>query len=296
MNASPRKSGHSRRQNFLLTGINRREVRSNLRCNIDGPHRWTKHAIDVAPPECLEAAEQLPLLERPTQALRTANEVEPTIALARPAAGYTLAMEAMHWASVALCLGAFLVALGSGSAASAEAAWLVMVHRSLSVTILMVIGLRLTWRLCAHLCRLPAKAPAVRRLAARASVIVLYILLVAQPLMGLSASMLYGDRIVVFGRIEVPSFLAENEPLARQILQVHGWAALLLLALIGLHVGATLRDRSVRHDEAPAAGLLSAVRPPHRPGTWELSKWRRGKGDQARGVSRPVTKLIDDHQ
>jgi cytochrome b561 len=216
-------------------------------------------------PGYLEAAEQLPLPERPSQALRTANEVAPAIAPARPAAGYTLAMEAMHWASVALCLGAFLVALGIGSAASAEAVWLVMVHRSLSVTILMVIGLRLAWRLCAHLCRLPAKAPAVPRLAARASVIVLYILLVAQPLMGLSASMLYGDRIVVFGLIEVPSFLAENEPLARQILQVHGWAALLLLALIGLHVGAALRDRFVRH-EALAAGLLSAVRRPHRPG------------------------------
>ena len=101
--------------------------------------------------------------------------------------------------------------------------------------------------------------------------------------MGLSASMLYGDHIVVFGRIEVPSFLAENEPLARQILQVHGWAALLLLALIGLHVGAALRDRFVRHDEALAAGLLSV-------------RARRGKGDQARGVSRPVTKLIHDHQ
>jgi cytochrome b561 len=63
--------------------------------------------------------------------------------------------------------------------------------------------------------------------------------------MGLSASMLYGDRIVVFGRIEVPSFVAENEPLARQILQVRGWAALLLLALIGLHVGAAL-TRSLR--------------------------------------------------
>jgi cytochrome b561 len=232
-------------------------------------------------PGYLEAAEQLPPPERPSQALRTANEVEPAIALTRPAAGYTFAMEAMHWASVALCLGAFLVALGIGSA-SAEAAWLVMVHRSLSVTILMVIGLRLACRLCARLCRLPEKAPAVPRLAARASVIVLYILLVAQPLMGLSASMLYGDRIVVFGRIEVPSFLAENEPLARQILQVHGWAALLLLALIGLHVGAALRDRFVRHDEALAAGLLSAVRQPHRPGMWEWSKWRRDKGDQAR--------------
>jgi cytochrome b561 len=187
--------------------------------------RWTKQAIDVASRGILRRLNSGP----------------------RPA-------------SVALCLGAFLVALGIGSAARAEAAWLVMVHRSLSVTILMVIGLRLAWRLCAHLCRLPAKAPAVPRVAARASVIVLYVLLAAQPLMGLSASMLYGDRIVVFGRIEVPSFLAENEPLARQILQVHGWAALLLLALIGLHVGAALRGRLVRHDEALAAGVLSAVR------------------------------------
>ena len=126
--------------------------------------------------------------------------------------------------------------LGNRKRGQRQAAWLVMVHRSLSVTILTVIGLRLAWRLCAHLGRLPAKAPAVPRLAARASVIVLYILLAAQPLMGLSASMLYGDRIVVFGRIEVPSFLAANEPLARQILQVHGWAALLLLALIGLQL------------------------------------------------------------
>jgi cytochrome b561 len=106
---------------------------------------------------------------------------------------------------------------------------------------------------------LPAKAPAVPRLAARASVIVLYILLVAQHLMGLSASMLYGDRIVVFGRIEVPSFVAENEPLARQILQVRGWAALLLLALIGLHVGATRSLRPARR--SPCS------RPAERPGT-----------------------------
>jgi cytochrome b561 len=131
----------------------------------------------------------------------------------------------MHWASVALCLGAFLIAWRIGNAADAEAAWLVMVHRSLSVTILTVIGLRLAWRLCAHVRPLPAKVSAVPRLAARASVIALYVLLAAQPLMGLTASMLYGSRIVVFGGIEVPSFLAENEPLARQILHVHDWSS-----------------------------------------------------------------------
>ena len=51
----------------------------------------------------------------------------------------------------------------------------------------------------------------------------LYVLLAAQPLMGLTASMLYGSRIVVFGGIEVPSFLAEIEPLARQIRSQFGW-------------------------------------------------------------------------
>jgi cytochrome b561 len=52
---------------------------------------------------------------------------------------------------------------------------------------------------------------------------VLYVLLAAQPLMGLTASMLYGSRIVVFGGIEVPSFLAEIEPLARQLRSQFGW-------------------------------------------------------------------------
>ena len=62
------------------------------------------------------------------------------------------------------------VAWGIGNAAVAEAAWLVMVHRSLSVTILTVIGLRLARRLCAHVRPLLTKAPAVTWLTARASV------------------------------------------------------------------------------------------------------------------------------
>ena len=45
-----------------------------------------------------------------------------------------------------------------------------MVHRSLSVTILTMIGLSLARRLCAHVRPLPTKAPAVTWLAARASV------------------------------------------------------------------------------------------------------------------------------
>jgi cytochrome b561 len=191
----------------------------------------------------LQAAEPRPLPPLSIQAHRAATQGYPVVAPAGPAAGYTLVMRAMHWASVALCLGAFLVAWAIGNATDDEAAGLVMVHRSLSVTILALIALRLVWRRSAQVRLAAAKATAVPRLAARASVIALYVLLAAQPLMGLAASMLNGSRIVVFGVIQLPSLLTVNEPLARQLLEVHGWAALLLLALIGLHLGTALRHR-----------------------------------------------------
>jgi superoxide oxidase len=192
----------------------------------------------------LQAAEPRPLPPPPIQAHHAATQgsdlvIEPT----RRAADYSLAMRAMHWASVVLCLGAFLVAWAIGSATDDEAASLVMVHRSLSVTLLALIGLRLAWRQGAQARSSAPKAPAVPRLAARASVAALYFLLAALPLMGLAASMLDGSRIVVFGVVQLPSLLAVNEPLARQVLEFHGWAALLLLALIGLHIGTALRHR-----------------------------------------------------
>src|ERR1700677_9462 len=202
----------------------------------------------------LQATEPRPLPPPPIQARR--------------AAGYTLAMRAMHWASVALCLGAFLVAWAIGNATDEEAAWLVMVHRSLSVTILALIALRLAWRRSAQVRLAAAKATVVPRLAARASVIALYVLLAAQPLMGLAASMLNGSRIVVFGVIQLPSLLTVNEPLARQLLEVHGWAALLLLALIGLNLGTALRHRFGDLLGSLPSGLMR----PHHPRASDLSK------------------------
>jgi cytochrome b561 len=202
----------------------------------------------------LQTAEPRPLPPPPIQARR--------------AAGHMLAMQAMHWASVALCLGAFLVAWAIGNAPEDEAAWLVMVHRSLSVTILALIGMRLAWRRSAQ-ARLSAdKTPAVPRLAARANVVALYVLLAALPLMGLAASMLDGSRVVVFGVVQLPSLLAVNKPLARQVFEVHGWAALVLLAVIGLHLATALRHRF----GDLLASLPVGPKRPHHPLTSDLSK------------------------
>src|ERR1700756_4547346 len=111
---------------------------------------------------------------------------------------------------------------------------------------------------------LPADVPAPQRLAAKATVVALYMLLAVQPLLGLAASMLQGDHILVFSRILVPSFLPINRPLARLIFTMHGWAALLLLALIGVHVAAALYHHFIRRDDV-LSGMLPELRRSARP-------------------------------
>jgi cytochrome b561 len=175
----------------------------------------------------------------------------------RPAFGRI--MRAMHWGTAALLLGAYPAAWMIGSIASgAETAWLVMLHRSFGVSILVLTGLRLVFRQYYGIPPLPADVPMTLRRAARASDALFYLLLILQPLLGLAGSMLFGDRIVLFGGTVLPILLPVNHALGRQIFQVHGVTAVLLLALIGLHVAAALYHHFVRKDGV-LAGMLPGV-------------------------------------
>jgi len=174
---------------------------------------------------------------------------------------YGLAMLAMHWTTVALmistCVAVWLVdAVGTRE----QAAWLVMLHRSLGVTIMLLTPLRFAVRRRTRLPALPADLPAIQRAAARASARLLYVLLMLQPLLGLAASLLHGDRVVLFGAVELPAWLPANRTLAHQLFKLHGWSAVALLTLIGLHASAALYHHFIRRD-AVLAGMLPGVTP-----------------------------------
>jgi cytochrome b561 len=175
--------------------------------------------------------------------------------------GYGLAMQAMHWTTVALmistCVAVWMVdAVGTRE----QAAWLVMLHRSLGVTIMLLTPLRFAVRRRTRLPGLPADVPALQRAAARASARLLYVLLMLQPLLGLAASLLHGDRVVLFGAVKLPVWLPVNKALAHQLFQLHGWSAVALLTLIGLYAAAALYHHFMRRD-AVLAGMLPGVRP-----------------------------------
>ena len=180
-------------------------------------------------------------------------------AAARRPWGNADTMRAMQWATQALPLSTCLAIWALGTTATAEAVWLAMLHRLLGFLVLVFTILRLVWR--QHVPASPnlAQMPASRRYAARASIVVLYALLVVQPLLSLAGSLLRGDGITVFGTIVVPAFLPANQSLAHLVFQMQGWNALLLLVLIGVHIAAALYQQRVRRARRKCPGKPDLV-------------------------------------
>jgi cytochrome b561 len=194
--------------------------------------------------------------------------------------GFTGAMRAMHWITMVLLLGAYSAAwMIDADTSSAETDWLVMLHRSFGATILLVTGLRLAIRRHARVPTLPADLPAAQRFASRAITGLLYVLLILQILLGLIGSMLHGDHIALFGSAVLPLTLPVDRVFARQIFQLHGMTAVLLLALVGLHAAAALYHHFVRKDEV-MAGMLPGM--PCRPWPAELAPRRLPDGGSRR--------------
>jgi cytochrome b561 len=122
-------------------------------------------------------------------------------------------MRAMHWLTAALLLFAYPLAWSIEQAQSADvAARLLMMHRSFGVTVLLLTFMRLIWRWRTSVPPPPPGLPGWQRLAAKANAMTLYGLLMAQPALGLTASWLHGDRIMLFGVVTLPALLAPDRP------------------------------------------------------------------------------------
>ena len=135
-----------------------------------------------------------------------------------------------------------------------------MLHRSFGVTILLVAAIRFAIHLRTRLPPLPDGLPRLQHIAARGNAYVLYVMLTVQPPLGFTARLLHGDRIVLSGSFVLSSWLPADKPLAHRLFPIHGWTALTLLALIGVHSAAALYHQFIRKD-AVLAGKLPGLRP-----------------------------------
>lgn len=112
-------------------------------------------------------------------------------------------------------------------------------HRSLGALLLVLMPVRLVWRLT-H--RPPPPLPMPRYQAAAAWMVhaALYLTLLVMPWLGWWGTSAYGAPITVFWLFELPPLVAKDAAQARILLGLHSVIGWLVALLVCLHIGAAL--------------------------------------------------------
>ncbi|ACE85184.1 cytochrome b [Cellvibrio japonicus] len=164
--------------------------------------------------------------------------------------GFGLISIVLHWISALLTLflfglGAYLTAYGYYQSNYLQIAHL---HYALGILLLMIVPLRLLWRLTSK--NPTSLAPTIgMRIGIALSKLGLYVMLLAILVSGYLICTAEGQSIQVFGWFQVPSLvLLENEQLNIASLG-HKYLAWALIALVAIHAGAALVHHVWRKDK-----------------------------------------------
>ena len=166
-----------------------------------------------------------------------------------PSASYTVTARVLHWITAALVL--IMLPLGLVIAnrwGGPWQDWLYNLHRSIGTVVMVIILVRLGYRLTHKPVPLPDEIPPEQRIAAHATHWTLYALLVAQPFIGWAGSSAYPAPVIVFGLFNLPMIAPPNRALSDQLLAVHRWTALVIACLVAVHIAAALYHHFVRRD------------------------------------------------
>lgn len=175
----------------------------------------------------------------------------------------------LHWVTVLAIVGLVIVGLSMDDLPNGpDKVRIYALHKSTGLTVLALTLLRLGWRLFAGA---PAAVPMPRwqRLAAHASHVGLYALLLAMPLSGWLFNSAAGFPLKWFGLVKIPALTAYDpvlKPLAREL---HEVLSKVLFVVVGIHVAAALKHHVMNRDATLQRMLpllrLPAPRPPGTP-------------------------------
>ncbi len=163
---------------------------------------------------------------------------------------YSGAQKALHWTVAALVIAMVAIGLAKTTLSGGPVKnTLYEIHKSIGLVVLALMVPRLALRLARGAPPLVAGLPAWQRIAARASHVALYGLLVAVPLLGWAGVSACCPPVNLFWTVPLTLPVGGGFETAKPILAVHDVLALSLAAVVAIHVAAALHHHLARRDE-----------------------------------------------
>ena len=164
--------------------------------------------------------------------------------------GYGLVSQTLHWVIVVLVFTQFVI----GSIAAdlplgmQRLIWLSR-HKSIGMTIFVLVILRLLWRWLNPVPRPPVQMPGYEQKLARISHGLFYVLLLCMPIAGWIHSSASNLTVSWFGLFTWPDLTGPDKYIAHLAGEIHEGLAWGLFALIGVHIAAALRHHFILRDD-----------------------------------------------
>ncbi|MGY2288573.1 cytochrome b [Pseudomonas sp. SDO528_S397] len=154
----------------------------------------------------------------------------------------------LHWLMALMIIAMLFIGAGLAASVSQRHEWLIHLHKPLGIAILALVIVRLVVRFSTQQPPLPRDIPLWQRLAAKASHVVLYGLMLVLPLLGWAMISAAGDPVMLSSSVQLPALVGADAQLFSVLRKAHGYLAYLLFLTVLLHLAAALFHGLVRRD------------------------------------------------
>ena len=169
--------------------------------------------------------------------------------MAEPRHRYSTVSLVFHWGTALLVVAQVLLITVYESTEGPTAREFITLHKSVGLSILVLTLVRIAWRLANPAIPLPVETPRWQKIAARATHVLFYVLLIGLPLGGWAASSAGGRAIAWFGLFNWPLLpLPLDRELAGRFMDLHEAGVKVLYVLLALHVLGGLKHHLIDRD------------------------------------------------
>jgi cytochrome b561 len=164
---------------------------------------------------------------------------------------YPVTARGFHWVTVLLVLVLAIVGIWGTSFEPKDEGLkdlLFDIHQSIGVVLFVVVALRLLYRLANPPAMLPSRLPRGIRIAARTNHVLLYVLLLVQPVIGFLDTNAWGFPVTWARLVPIPSPIGHDESIAPWLSGAHEWGAIVLGVLVAVHIAGAGYHGLIRRD------------------------------------------------